>query len=426
MELNRKQQPGIQVLSELRPHEPEVAQLDNGISVYQFDSAEQDIVKIELLFEAGKWYEKQPLIANFTNKMLREGTHHLSSKNIAELIDYHGAHIETSSDKDMAYVALYSLNKHLDKTLPILAELVMESVFPEEELETLKQNRKQKFIVNNEKVRYVAKKRFNALLFGNHHPYGRIIEMEDFDRIVREDLAEFHKQRYTAKNCKIVVSGKLQNGVFSELNRVFSGFNGISEPTDHQFSPDLENIGEKKNKINKEKSVQSAFRIGRILFNKRHPDYARMKVLNTVLGGYFGSRLMSNIREDKGYTYGIGSAVVSLQKSGYFFIASEVGSDVTKEALIEVYSEIKKLQNDLIPNDELMLVKNYMLGNFLRSLDGAFSVAENYKSLLEYGLDYDYYHRFVHEVREITPSLIRETAQNYLDISELTELTVGS
>jgi predicted Zn-dependent peptidase len=151
-----------------------------------------------------------------------------------------------------------------------------------------------------------------------------------------------------------------------------------------------------------------------------------MKVLNTVLGGYFGSRLMTNIREDKGYTYGIGSAMVSLQNSGYFFIASEVGSDVTSDALKEVYSEITKLQNDLIPEDELMLVKNYMLGNFLRSLDGAFSVAENYKSLLEYGLNYDYYHRFVNEIREITPSEIRETARNYLDVSKLTELTVGS
>jgi predicted Zn-dependent peptidase len=426
MELNRKQQPGIQVLNELQPHEPEVAQLSNGIPVYQFNSSDQDIVKIELLFEAGKWYEKQPLIANFTNKMLREGTRKHTSQELAAHIDYHGAHIETSSDRDMAYVALYSLNKHLNKTLPVLSEMVMEPVFPVEELERLKQNRKQKFIVNNEKVRYVAKKRFNALLFGQDHPYGRIVEKDDFDRITRDALADFHQQRYKANNCKIIVSGNIQNGILADLNQVFSGFNG-SAGMENQIPPsDSEISGEKKNKISKEKSVQSAIRIGRILFNKKHSDYARMKVLNTVLGGYFGSRLMTNIREDKGYTYGIGSAVVSLQKSGYFFIASEVGSNVTSDALREVYSEIEKLQNELIPEDELMLVKNYMLGNFLRSLDGAFSVAENYKSLLEYGLNYEYYHRFVQEIREITPLKIRDTAQKYLDVSNLTELTVGS
>lgn len=425
MKLNRHIQPATKFLDGLRPEEPELVTLDNGIPVYLINTPGQDIVKIELLFEAGKWFEPKPLIANFTNKMLKEGTQNLSSGEIADKIDFYGAHLEASSDKDMGYISLYTLTKHLEHTLPVLSDVIMHPTFPADDLETLKQNRKQRFTVNNRKVRFVAKRNFNAAIYGNAHPYGRIFGEDDFEKILREELVQFHKTHYSSRNCRIIAAGKIGPDFIHLLNKHFSDFNGESSLPEQKVGLNGLPKPDPQVRIEKEDAVQSAIRVGRILFNKKHPDYGKMKILNTVLGGYFGSRLMTNIREDKGYTYGIGSALVSFQQSGHFFISSEVGSDVTEDALHEVYLEINKLQQDLIPADELNLVKNYMLGSFLRSLDGAFALSENYKGLLEYGLNYQYFQDFVDVIKSITSQELRDLAGKYLDKSSLTQLTVG-
>jgi len=378
------------------------------------DTSSQDLVKIELIFKAGRWYEDKLLTANFTNKLLKEGTETLSSAEIANKIDYYGAHLSTSADKDMSYVTLYTLNKHLDFTLPIIADVIMNPSFPEKELDIFRQNKIQNFVVNNEKVKYVAKRKFNGLIFGSTHPYGKAFEKDDFDNIGRDDLIHFHKAHYSARDCKIITAGKIVPDLIERLNNSFEGFNGTDKALNGQSYSLEQDSKLLKNKISKKDAVQSAIRIGRVLFNKKHPDFAKLKILNMVLGGYFGSRLMTNIREDKGYTYGIGSAIVSLQHSGYFFIASEVGSDVTQQALQEVYHEIDKLQQDLIPDEELGLVKNYILGSLLRNLDGAFAISDNFKSLVEYGLDFNYYQQFIETVHSITSEELRNLAQLYL------------
>lgn len=150
-----------------------------------------------------------------------------------------------------------------------------------------------------------------------------------------------------------------------------------------------------------------------------------MYVLSNILGGYFGSRLMSNIREDKGYTYGIGSGVVSHLNNGYFFIATETGAEVTEKAIDEIYFEIKRMRNEIVPIEELQLVKNYLLGRFMRSFDGPFALADRLKGVLYYDIGYEYYERFVNTIKEITPEQLQDLANSYLAQEELTEVVVG-
>ncbi|MCF8369086.1 MAG: insulinase family protein [Bacteroidales bacterium] len=418
--------PGTKQIVDLKWENPQLIHLDNGIPVYLINAAEQNVVKIDLLFEAGRYYELKTLVANFTNKMIKEGTVSDSAHEIAEKIDFYGAHLETSSDKDMAYVSLYSLNKHLESTLPVLADVILQPVFPENELETLKQNKQQQFVINNEKVKYVAKRKFNELIFGEAHPYGKVFNENDFENVQKDDLSDFHQQYYTSANCMIIASGKIPGGFVSLLNSYLGRFRSKSPMNGHSHMtavPDLSHSS--KVHIQKQDAVQAALRIGKVMFNKKHPDYIPMKILNTVLGGYFGSRLMTNIREDKGYTYGIGSAIVSLRNSGYFFITSEVGADVKKKALKEIYKEIQILQNELVPARELDLVKNYMMGSILRSMDGAFAQSETFKSLVEYGLDYSYHEQFITALQSITSNDLRDLACKHLTLDSLAELTVG-
>jgi len=393
--------------------------------VYLIDAGTQDLVKIEFIFNAGKWHEQEVLASRFTNKMLKEGTESFSSNEIAEKIDFYGAHLQLSSEKDNAYITLYCLNKHLHELFPVLEEILFQPIFPEKELQILTQNLKQEFVVNSEKVKYVASWKFNEVLFGKDHPYGRLATVEDFDNINQAMLKKFHQEKYGTNNCKIIVAGKIPKNLVGMLNKHIGNHNNsVREQSIHPHKIDTQ--ANLTSHIVKENAIQSAIRIGKILFNKKHADFPKLKVLNTVLGGYFGSRLMTNIREDKGYTYGIGSILLSLQKSGYFYITSEVGADVTEQALDEVYKEITKLQEEKIPEQELNLVKNYMLGSFLHSIDGPFALSESIRGLIEYDLHNNYYENFINIIRNISSEELRDLAYNYLEKESLYQLKVGS
>jgi predicted Zn-dependent peptidase len=424
--INRLIQPQVNLIDSVALYEPEQFKLDNGIPVYQINAGTQEMVKVDFVFRAGSYFQDKLQVSKFTNKLLNEGTKNYSSSEIAEKIDYYGAFLEVSSDKDVATVTLYTLNKYLEKTLEVLQEVIRFPVFPEHELETYKQNRKQQHIINSEKVKFVSRLKFSELIFGSEHPYGRQFGLDDFEAVNRKDLIDFHKSRYSSNDCRVIVAGKIPSELISMLNGFFGTEAWNTNQNVKQIQEHELGKGERKLHIVKEDALQTAIRIGRPLFNKTHPDYLKLKVVNMVLGGYFGSRLMTNIREDKGYTYGIGSAVVSLHQSGYFFIASEVAGEVAQKAIDEVYREISILQNDKVPETELQLVKNYMLGQMVRSMDGPFALSDNLKGLLEYGLDNSFFTDYINIVNAITAEEIRELAQKYLQIDSLFELRVGA
>ena len=421
----RKIQPEIQQIERINLNEPEKFFLNNGIPVFSINSGTQDVVKIDLFFEAGSIRQQKPFEAFSANILMKEGSSKYSSTEIAEMLDYHGAYVETINQKDLAIVSLYSLNKHLEKLLPLLADIIFSPKYPEKEFDVFIQKQRQEYQVNIEKVKYLAMQKFNQLIFGKNNPYGRMLELNDFDALKTNDLRNFHKKFYDVANCKIIVSGKVNDKVFDLLNLNFGNIMANSKYKLDAVNIEISAITDRKEFIFKENAMQSAIRIGRILFNKTHPDFMGLIVLNTVLGGYFGSRLMMNIREDKGYTYGIGSGLVSLHNSGYFFITSEVGAEVSKDAINEIYKELRKLTEEKIPEDELNLVRNYMLGSFMRGIDGPFAFAEKYRSVLEYNLDLTYYSRLIETIKSISSNDLLFLAQKYFTKDTMIELLVG-
>lgn len=404
--------------------------LKNGIPVYHICAGTQDLVKIELIFPAGMWQQPAPLVGSASNAMLQEGTTMRNAKEIAETIDYCGAFLETQITHDFASVGIYSLNKHLPKVLSVVEEILSDSVFSQEEWNVYLGNKKQSFIVNNKKVSFISQKKISELLFGNNHPYGHNVTEEDFDKLKREDAYNFYKQSYTAKGAVIIASGNVTDTTLILLEKHFGSI--LSPPSEGNTGIYGSPKGGKPERVaggaylvEKKDALQSAIRIGKILFTKSHDDYPSMLVLNTIFGGYFGSRLMANIREDKGYTYGIGSAVVSFCHAGYFTISTEVGAEVTKDAVKEIYFELDKIQNEKISESELQLVRNYMLGAFLRSIDGPFALADRFKGIYFSGLGYDYYDRYIETVRSIPSEKLLELANKYWKKEEMIELVVG-
>jgi len=420
--LNREQAPAFKQVSAIQFIQPKTEKLSNGVPVYTLYSGEQDLVRIEFIFDNVNWDLQKPLQAIAVSSLLNNGTSNRSAKEIAEQIDFYGAFFQTDYTQDQTGVTLYTLNKHLASVLPIVKDVLTNSEFPQSELDIYIKNQKQKLQVNLQKNDVLSRKEFSHALFGDT-AYGVDIQASHYDALKRDDLLDYFHASFTPNNCTIVVSGKFEDESLALLDTTFGRewTSGNARKNNFSFS------GNTAKKIYTEKpdALQSAIRLGKIAINRKHEDFPGLQILNTVLGGYFGSRLMANIREDKGYTYGIGSGISSLQDAGYFFIATEVGVDVCANALTEIYKEIEILKTEKIGEEELDLVRNYMLGSMLGSLENIFSHADKFKNIHFSGLDYDYYEKYIAKVKSITADELLALANKYLTVEEFTEVVVG-
>ena len=398
--------------------------LDNGIAVYSVSAGTQDVLKIEFVF-TDKSTSHNPLLLYAANKLIREGTAKHSAQEISEMLDFYGAYLEAESSPDFSSIVLFTLSKYANETLNILAEVLFEAEYPEHELDIYKANSIQHLRYNKEKVAYMARKKINEVLYGAQHPYGYSETEEDYNSLHHESLGRFYKKYYRADNCNVFIAGKNSEKIISTLNTIFGNKSWLGEKESNGSEKVIAPASEKKHFVPKEGALQSAIRIGKRIPDKKHPDFLPLQILNTVLGGYFGSRLMSNIREDKGFTYGINSILGSMLHSGFFVIATEVRGEVTQHALDEIYKEMKRLSSEPVPDKELEMVRNYMLGSFMRSVDGAFHLSDRCKSVVLFEMDYNFYDRYMEAIHSTTPESMMELAAKYFSEDSFYEVVAG-
>lgn len=424
MTIDRKIAPEFRTFDNINLIKPAHRKLDNGCNVFCFNSGDQELVRIEWIFENQRFDKNKPLLNVAVNTMLTEGTGSLTAAQIADKVDFYGAFLQVDYGYDQSQVTLYSLNKHLQHTLPVIKDILTDSIFPEKELETFIRNQQQKLQVSLQKNDFVARRAFNKALYGDSL-YGLAADADSYKTLHRDDMLHHFKQMYQPSNCTIVIAGKIEPQILELITNTFDKdwVNPAEQPDTAQ--PELKASAERFYFIEKPEALQSAIRMGLPAVNRNHPDFAALQVLNTVLGGYFGSRLMANIREDKGYTYGIGSGMSSLKYGGALFIATEVGADVCKAAVGEIEKELNLLQTELIPEDELSLVRNFLLGSLLGSLENVFSHADKFKNLYFAGLDYSYYDRYVETVKTVSAERLQELAKQYLNFNQFYKVIVG-
>lgn len=398
--------------------------LDNGVPVYAVDAGAQEVLQLELVFYAGNWFEQQKSVASATNYLLKNGTANKTAFQLNEEFEYYGAYCNRSCYNETAVVSLSALSKHLPALLPVIREMITGSVFSDAELDIYKQNTKQRLLVNLKKSDFVAARLSDAYLYGEDHPYGKYTNPEDMDALNSSLLQEYFRQYYLNGRCVLFVSGKLPADLQQQLNNAFGDL-GL-----HAFDNKLPIIdpapaAEKKYRIqNDPDGVQGAIRIGRPFPNRHHPDFMKVMVLNTLFGGFFGSRLMANIREDKGYTYGIHSYVQNHIQQSAWVISTEAGRDVCEATIEEVYKEMKRLRKDKINEDELMLVRNYLVGTILGDLDGPFHIMGRWKNLVLNNLSESYFYDSVKTIKTISAEELKELANKYLLPEDFYELVV--
>lgn len=400
---------------------PQVHQTNiNDVLCFWQGGLTQPFVKVDVTFEAGDAYAANPLISAMTCNMLVEGTKSLSSKDFSERLDFLGAEIFTSTTFETSTVVLACINKHATEAIKLLADCLTEPRFDANEFEILKQNLHKKFLIDLENVSVVARRTFlKHILKG--HPYGNILELNHFNETEPEQLRQHFYRLYNSNMAQMYVAGYVDDS-FMQTLKTHLRFNSFR--TEKKEIPELPKNEPQQIFVEKSNAVQNAIRIGKLIIGRDHPDFIPLSVAVTVLGGYFGSRLMKTLREEKGYTYGIYSFIYSHRKLNTMVITTEVASEYTADALKSIYNEIDDLCQHKISDDELDNVKSYLMGQLIRSIDGPLSSMDTFKSLRTNGADFQYLDRFVNELQNITPEIILTMAQRYLS-DGYSEIVVG-
>ncbi len=419
--LDRTTPPPSKTIGRFHLSWPQAYQVKEKLPLFVLDTGSQPVIKLELICDAGSWYEPHNGVARFTAKMLRECTQDKSAQDIAHHIDQYGASVQIQVRPDTCTFTLTTLSKHLTPMLDLLAELLLAPAFAEQRLEHLKHLTTQTLKVEAKKNSHVVRKKFKELLFGETHPYGRQLTEAAIADITTRHLKQYYKNQLLS-NCRILVSGRVTEQDLQTITRHLQ-----SLPTKAQGNPLPSWPTQAPDQIHwaKKESLQTAINMGNVLVTKEHPDYLPLLVVNELLGGYFGSRLMRNIREEKGYTYGIFSQIVPLRHTSYLLIATEVIQAFAEATCQEIEKEIKALQTTPITEEELKTLQNYMLGSFLAESNDPFSVMKKFKAAYLHGLTQAHYDQYYDTIMHISAPQIMALANEYLSVSSLSQVTVG-
>jgi predicted Zn-dependent peptidase len=422
--LDRTQAPEFHKIREINILKVEKILLNNQIPVYTLQAGKQALVRIEWLLEAGNYYNQINGQAFFALKMLQEGTRQKTSNQINAIIDQYGAFLEMNSHFDQAEIILYCPTRFVGEVVPLIAEMLFDSVFPETELEILKRTQSQELQINFQKTTYLAGRAFRKALFGEHHPYGKSMEISDIEHIQSEVLKDFYQKHIQNAFLEILVSGCFDNQTIETLQKYFGSYQPIRKAIPEISTDFVSNT----HKIFLEKvgSLQNTIRVGKRIINKHHPDYFKLAVANTILGGYFGSRLMQNIREEKGYTYGIFSNLQSLRMASFVGIGTDVKAEFTEATLKEIYKEIHLLQQEKVSAEELERVKNYMAGSFASGITTPFSLMDLFKEIHLHQVGYEFYDGYLDKIEAVTPEDVQRMIQEHYQQQDLLEIVAGT
>ncbi|GAB3286291.1 M16 family metallopeptidase [Hymenobacter tenuis] len=423
--LDRTVAPPVQPLARVTLPAADVFSLPNGARLHVMRNDAQPVVRLQVVVKAGKWYEPSPGVSLLTARMLLEGTRTRTARQIADEVAFYGASLECEQGFDRATLTLYCLTRHLSKLLPLVLDVLTEPVFPEVEFGLLKTRTVQNVRVERQKPSYLAAEQFSHNLFGSSSPYGIKFDESACLAVTTTQVRAFHQQAYQLSQAEIFLCGDVsseQDRLVADLLGSVTGVTAIAQANSVSAT---HTSTLQQDYVTVQGSLQASLRIGRLWPALSSPQTHELQVLVKVLGGYFGSRLMKNIREDKGFTYGIYASVGPREQATSFVIGSDVNAASASAAIKEVHYELRRLQEELVPADELQTVKNYMAGKFANELSTVFEQCDKYKNLVFYELPTTYYSEFVERIQSVQAASLLTLAQEFLQPEQMIEVVAG-
>jgi len=399
--------------------------LENGLNVTKVPFGNIPKVTVQIKIRVGNLNEaeNEVWLADLTGDLLAEGTEKYTVEEIAQKAAEMGGEVNVGTGMDQTTISGSVLSEFGPELIALLAEIAQKPLFNENAIDRIKKDLLRTLSIQKTQAQNIANEQFRKSLYPDH-PYGRLYPTEEMINSYDKDkVLNFYINNYGAKRTHIFVSG-----MFDETdvdNAIKDNFNLWNAGNGVYFNiPEIES---KKDLIisDRKDAPQSTLYLGLPVVDPSHPDYIKLSVTNTVLGGYFSSRITSNIREDKGYTYSPRSQVSTRYKDSYYVQIADVSTDVTGAALKEIFYEINRLQDEAPSKEELEGVQNYIAGIFTlqNSSRGAIINQLNYVDL--HGLEDDYLNTYVKKIYSVTPDDIKEMASKYLRDDEMTLVIVG-
>jgi len=424
MSLNRGIQPDIEKIQSLNFKYFEKSSLKSGADLYYLAGGTEPVIKLELVFNAGKINEPNCSVASFTASMMNEGTKHKSGKLLLDGLDYWGAHFQVKTFNDDAVATLYCLEKYLEGALPLFIEAITESIFPERELTILKRNSSEKLKLNNKKNEYIARVTFNECIYGTEHPLGKRNSAENILNIERNDLLSFYEGFYQSGLKYAILTGNFKQETITLIENGLNntGLNHSSKNSNKSIGT-IQKFG--KFQIEGPNKTQASLKIGKLGPLRNDAHFTDFQLVNLVFGGFFGSRLMKKIREDLGLTYGIHSFYEPGKVLNIWSIETEVNNKNKTLAVSEIYKELNKILIDSISSKEIEVARNYLCGAILKSLDNPLSMSSRMKTHIDYSLDKNYMENYIKEIYCASPDSLLNAAIKYLSNDQIIEIVVS-
>ncbi|HAQ64280.1 MAG TPA: hypothetical protein DCR43_00240 [Bacteroidales bacterium] len=404
---------------------PSTLVMPNGTILTLVEDFQSELVRLEVITVAGIGHQTEPLQAQMCAQLLKEGARNLRGEEISETFDYHGAYISSGALPDYTMINMVVLSNHFSKVFPAFFTMITEPEFPQKSFNRILEERRQEFIINREKHPWEARRQMMNKLFGNDHPYGGLIVEDDFSKLKVDALKKFHTLHYLNQGLRVVLTGNYDSHIINSIVMTLGSMNLIRYPAPSITEKYLTNNFSGTFHLHHPESIQTALRYGCKTITMNHPDFIPLQIAVNLLGGYFGSRLNQNLREDKGYTYGIGAGIIPMKNSSVFTIGAEIDSSKTDEAIAAVENELVRLANNPPDDEELQQTLTYLAGSFLRSIDGAFALADRIKTASDFNLDYRFYVDYLNALKTITPETITLMAKKYLDPKQMVVVIVG-
>lgn len=404
---------------------PRLVTMPNGVPLYILDGADKGAVRFDLLFKGGYAVQSKPLLAMFTNRMLREGTAQLSAAEISQKLDYYGAWIDMYSSQNCNHITLYTMSKHFVSLLKVLEDMVKHPIFPQDNLDTVRNNNKAHFAVNSQKVDIVSQRFFENSLWGSEHPLGHVVEAADYDAITRADVMDYYANYYGSCNCTMFISGSANDAILEALaSGLGHGRWGCEQQCSAAEIASPLTLPGRRN-IPVSGTMQSAVKLGFVAMDATHPDFFKFRFLCVLLGGFFSSRLMSNVREENGYTYHIAAELDAYGHRNAFMISSETATEYVEPLLKEVYRELDRLVNEPVDEAEIELVRNYIVGELCREYEGQSAKSEAFINTWLSGSDFASVNRYLDEIKSVTPADLQRLACEYFKRENMIEIIAG-
>lgn len=414
----------------VRLPKPVEVTLENGLTVLIMEDHRFPTVFVNLQISgAGPLYEpaELPGLASITAQMMREGTKTRTSKQIAEEVDRLGATLSVSSSfgSSGATLSASGLSDNLDEWFPLAVDVLMNPSFPADELANLKQRLKVQLRAQRSQPSFLARERFSRAVYGSHPAAVVSATSESIDAITPELLAKWHRERYAPQNAILGIAGDVRaQEMIAKLKKWFASWQktDLREVLPPNPTPAL---AKKIYVVDRPGSVQSTIWLGNIAIDRRDPDYIAMVVWNRIFGEGPAARLFLNLREEKGYTYGVYSGFTALKYPGPWQASGDVRTEVTEGAMNEFLKEIRRIRDEKVPDTELTEAKQSMVANFALSLEQPTQLLSYAITRKIYGFPDDYWDTYPAKIMAVTADDVQRVARKYVNPDTLQVVVVG-